>query len=81
MIETRISPVHGAVAHLTGLRYPRLPMVWIRRALIILQVARDASCVGQLVVSTHVALRTGRSGMRSGKWKPGIGMVEGGVGP
>jgi len=81
VIETRISPVHSAVANLTGLRYACLPVVRIRGALIILQVAGHASGVGQVVVSVDVALRAGRSSMRTSEWEPGVGMVEAGICP
>lgn len=81
VIETGISPAHGAVANLTGLRYPRLHMVRISGALIILQMAGDTGCIGDVVIAVDVTLRAGRSGVRAGKRKPGVGMVETGVGP
>lgn len=81
MIETRTSPVHSAVANLTGLRYPRRHMVRIGGALVILQVAGHARRIGQVVVSVDVALRTGRSGMRPSERESGVGVVEAGVRP
>jgi len=81
VIETSISPAHGAVANLTGLRHPGLHMVRISSALVILQMAGHTGCIGEVVIAVDMALRAGRSGVRPCKRKPGVGMVETGVGP
>ena len=81
MIETRISPVHRAVAHLAGLRYPGLHVIRISGALIILQMAGHTILIGQFVVSVDMALCAGGSGVRPSEWEPSVGVVEARVGP
>ena len=81
MIETRIPPVHRAVANLAGLRYSRLQMVRIGGVLVILQVAGHAILIGQFVVPIDMALRARRGGMRPSEREPGVGVVETGVSP
>ena len=81
VIETRIAPIHRAVANLTGLRYPSLHVIRISGALVLLQVAGHAIRVGQFVVSIDVALRAGRRGVRPSKWEPSVGVVKARVGP
>jgi len=56
VIECCRHPRGGGVADLTGLRDPGRRMVRIRRALVVLQMARYASCRGQIEVPVRVAL-------------------------
>ena len=56
-------------------------MIWIRRALVILQVAGGAGSAGQVVVPIHVALRALQSSVGSSQSESSIGVVEGCVEP
>ncbi len=58
MVKGRARPGGGAVTLLTSLREARGNVIRIRRALEVLQVAADASCVRarQAVIPVHVAL-------------------------
>ena len=56
-------------------------MVRISGALVILQMAGHTGCIGDVVIAVDVALRASRSGVRPGKRKPGVGVIETGIGP
>ena len=72
-------PVGGRMAALTSLRESRLHVIRIRRALVILQVARCARCISNAVVAIDVTLRTLQGGVRAGQRKTGGGVVKGRV--
>ena len=76
MVKGRICPGNRVVACLASLRKIGLHVVWIRRALEVFEVARHAGCAGQVVVSIHVALGAGRSGVRASQREAGGGMIE-----
>ena len=56
MVERRRLPGCCRVAHIALLRNARGNVVWIRRALIVLQVTRDTDCGSQIEISIRVAL-------------------------
>lgn len=58
------------MTHLALLRKSRLRVVGIRRAAEILQVARNTTGVGQVVVTVDMALRTLNRGVRAGEREP-----------
>ncbi len=66
MIEGCRHPRRGRVADLAGLWDPRGRMVRIRRALVILQMARHARSRRQIEVSVRVALIAPQVGMAPG---------------
>lgn len=81
MIEGRAAPGGGVVTLLAGLRKRRLHVIRVGGALKVLEVARYAGGIGQVVVPIDVALRTGSVDVGSGEWKPGFGVVKGGICP
>ena len=68
VIELRRRPRRRAVADLAGLRESLLHVIWIGRVLVVLQVARDARRLRQVVVVVDMAIGTlpRRNRMRSG---------------
>ena len=76
VIEARISPGRGVVAALARLWYSGLHMVGIGRALKVLQVARHAGGVGQVVISVDVALRALQRDVRPGQREAGLAVIE-----
>ena len=58
VIEGRVQPRTRVVALIAALRKVRRNVIRIRRPLIILQVAADACCRGQVVVIVHVTIGT-----------------------
>lgn len=56
VIERRIQPRSCVVALLTGLREVRVNVIWVGRALIILQVARDTRYAREVVVIVDMAV-------------------------
>ena len=56
MVEGRVQPRAGVVALITSLRKIRAYVIWIRRALIIFQVASHASCAGQVVIVVDMTI-------------------------
>jgi len=71
MVKGGVQPRRRVVALLAGLREVRRHMVGIRRALIILQVARDTRRVGDVVIVVDVAIRalSWWNGVHSRQWK------------
>jgi len=65
VVERRRLPRHRVVALLAGLRETLLSVIWVRGALVVLKVTRDASLGRQIVVVVDVALRTSDGGVRS----------------
>jgi hypothetical protein len=65
MVESSVAPVRGVMALLARLREVGLHVIGIGGSLEVLQMARDARGIGQVVVVVDVALRTGRSRMRT----------------
>ena len=76
VIERGRHPGCGVVAGVAGLRKPLLRVIRIVRVLVILQVARDASLYGQVVIVVDVALRAGHRGVRPGQRKPDRIVIE-----
>ena len=78
MIKGRTQPRRRAVALLTGLRESGLHVVWLRRALKILQVAADARGVraAQGVVVVDVALRALHRRVRARQREARRGMIK-----
>ena len=76
MIKAR-GPVRGGVAALTGLRETRLDVVRVAGGLIVLQVARRTTRIGNAVVPVYVALRTLQGSVGPGQWKPGRRVIKG----
>jgi len=69
VVKLRITPGSCVVANLAGLRYPGLDVIGIGRALIVLQMAGHAACVGEMIVVVDVALRAWRSHVLPGEGK------------
>ena len=65
MVESSVAPVRSVMALLASLREVGLHVIGIGGSLEILQMARDARSIGQVVVVVDVALCTGRSRMRA----------------
>jgi len=78
MIERGACPGGGAVALLTGLRKSGLYVIWVRRALEVLQVAADTGCVraGQIVIAIHVALRALHTAVSARQGEPRGRVIE-----
>ena len=66
VIKTRC-PVRRGVAALARLREAGLYVVWIAGRLVVLQVARYATRIGDAVVPVHMALRTLQGSMCPGE--------------
>ena len=66
VIEAGISPGRGVVTALASLRYSRLHVVGIGRALKVLQVTRHAAGIGQVVISVDVTLGALQRDVRPG---------------
>ena len=83
VIESRAAPGGRAVAGLARRREAGCHMVWIGRALVILQVATDASRAGQIVVIVDVTVRALARwhGVGSRQSETGGGVIELAVGP
>jgi hypothetical protein len=83
MVERRIRPRHGVVANLALLRESGSPVIWIRGAVEIVQMACDAGGAVQGVVIVDVAIRAlpRRYGVGSGQREPGGVVIELSVGP
>src|SRR6185369_11167826 len=81
VVESGASPGRGAVATLTSLGQRSLHVVGIGGALVVLQVARDAGGVGQVVISIDVALRTLQRDVRACEREAGLSVIEGRVCP
>src|SRR5262249_31141560 len=83
VIEGRVVPRSGVVALLAGLRECGLDVIRVGRALEILQVTADASCVraAQIVIAIYVALPALRGRVCTGQRKPGGRVIEGRVIP
>ena len=66
------------MAHLAGLRKILLRVVGIVRSLVVLQVARDARGIGDVVVVIGVAIGAlaRRHGMQAGQREAGFRMIE-----
>lgn len=81
VIESGVRPGRRAVAGFASLRHSGLHVIGIGRPLVILQVARDARSVGQVVISVDVALRTLQRNVRPTQREAGLAVIEGGVSP
>lgn len=81
VVESSISPRGCVVAGLAGLREPRLHVVGILGALIVLQMARHASRIFQVVIPIDVALFAWGSRVRTGQREACVGVIETGIGP
>ena len=81
VIESGIRPGRRAVAGFASLRHSSLHVVGIGGALVVLQVARDAGGVGQVVISIDVALRTLQRDVRACEREAGLSVIEGRVCP
>ena len=78
VVEGRIQPGSRVVAGGAGLREVRSRVTWIRRTLVILQVAGNASRAVQVVIVVHVAIRTlpRGNGVRTGQRKARFRVIE-----
>ncbi len=56
MVKIGVGPLDGVVADLTGLRETGLHMIWVVGLVVIVQVARDAGGIVQLVIVVDVAV-------------------------
>lgn len=56
MVEGRVQPGTGVMALIATLREIRCNVIRVRRALVILEMTRDASGAGQVVVVIDVAI-------------------------
>jgi len=65
------------MAHFAGLRDPRRHVVWVVRALKVLQVARHAGGCGQIVVAVDVALPARHTHVRPSQRKRGLRVIKG----
>ncbi len=83
VVEGRIQPGTGAVALVAGLREVRRHMVRIRRALIVLEMARHAGRAGQCVVVVDVTIHAlpRRDGVQPSQRKASRRVVELAIGP
>ena len=78
VIERSRNPRRGAVADIALLRNPRGSVIGRVRSLVVLEVARDTSGAGQVVVVVNVAHGAGhgRVGMEAGQRKTCAGVIE-----
>ena len=78
VVKARRRPTAGGVAHLASLREVLLRVVGIVRSLVVLQVARDARGIGDVVVVVSVAVGAlpRRHGMQAGQREAGFRMIE-----
>jgi hypothetical protein len=67
MVESGSGPGSRAVTALASLRERSLHMVRIGGALVVLHVAGDAGCSGQVVIAIHMTLRALQRGVRAGE--------------
>ena len=83
MVEAGGRPGGSVVAGLAGLREAQLHMIRVIRALVIVQMARPAGRVGQVVVVVLMAVRTlpRWHPVRSGQRKAGRRVVKLGIQP
>ena len=81
VIECGIRPGRRAMAAFTSLRHSSLHVVGIGRSLKVLQVARDARGVGQVVISVDMTLRALQRDVRPGQRETRLAMIESGVRP
>ena len=77
VIERCRIPVRGRMADLALLREAGRRVVWIVRALEIIQMAANTSRARKIVISVRVALRTRHADMRSSEWKTSLGVIKG----
>ena len=76
VIELAIRPRHRVVTHLAGLGEPCGLVGRIVRLVVVIQVARRASGIGELVVVVHMALRTLQRFVRAGQRPAGLAVIE-----
>jgi len=78
MVEACRRPSARRVAHLAGLREVLLHVIGIGRALVVLQVARDARGVRDVVVVIDVTIGAlpWRNGVQSGQWEAGLRVIK-----
>lgn len=83
MVEVGRLPRGSGMTRLTRLREPELHVIGIGRALVVLQMARHARCVRDVVIVVDVTIRAQprRHSMRAGQRETGRGVVELGVEP
>lgn len=70
------NPAHGRVALLAGLRKSGGLVVWIGRAVVVVDVARDAGCAQTGKYATRMAIGTGLRGVSAHQGEQRLGMVE-----
>jgi hypothetical protein len=78
MVELRRLPGAGRVAHFASLREAALHVIRVISVPEILQMARDARSLGQVVVVVDVAVdtRARRHGVSAGERESGLGVIE-----
>ena len=81
VIEGGIRPRCRSVAALAGLRHARLYVIGVVRSLVVLEVARHAGGISQVVVPVDVTLRARSRHVRSGQRETGLAVIECGIGP
>lgn len=69
------------MANLALLRESRLHVIGVRGRVEVVQVARNATAVGEVVVAVHMALRALHAGVSAGQGESSGGMVERGPAP
>lgn len=81
MIEGGVRPRRCAVAAFASLRHSGLHVVRVGGALVVLQMARDASGVGQVVIPIDVTLRTLQRKVRPTQREARLAVIECGIRP
>lgn len=76
VVKRRGGPVRRRMTNLALLRKPCRGVIWIVRALIILEVARYASCVGDVVIPVDMALHALHLCVRASQGKGRLGMIK-----
>ena len=76
MVECRHLPRRGVVAGLAGGGHVRLHVIWIRRSLVVLEMASHTVRWGSGELPIQVTCVAGHSDVRAGQREAGRGVIE-----